>query len=162
MIATFLTNAILTGLVSSLIAAFITWFFSYLYNKKWYRERYGKLTDTYKGYGYKEDSPEWELEDKPQSEATVTYIGKNTLNIVVTSLNKHNRYIWTGTIYMESENHGSISWNYIKWGGKSFGEKYHKYGYKKVTLIEVENNIYFYLSPEQGDGFKKAVFIKNR
>lgn len=108
-----LSNALLIGLISSLIATLITLLASYLYNKWKDKKRYGKLRGIYSEYGYKEGTSEWELKDKPQSNATITYLQKNTLDIEVKSLNKHYRYIWKGQIFMDSEIHGSISWRYI-------------------------------------------------
>lgn len=155
------TEAVFIGIISSLTAAFITWGISFLYNKWWYWNKFKVLIGNYKGYGYKEDTNEWLLKDEPQSNATIDRVRKNIFEIKVTSRNKNNRYIWKGTIYMDSENQGSISWRYIKWGGTEYGNNKHKFGYKKITLIADDENIYFYLSPEPNDGFEKAVFLKS-
>ncbi|MEL7834269.1 hypothetical protein [Fodinibius sp. Rm-B-1B1-1] len=156
-----LTEAVLIGIISSLTAAFITWGISILYKKLRDWLKFKDLAGTYDGYGYQEDTNEWSLKDEPQSKATINRIRKNILEIQVMSINKNGRYIWKGTIFMDSENQGSISWRYIKWGGVEYGNKRHKFGYKKITIVEDDENIYFYLSPEPNDGFDKAVFIKN-
>lgn len=150
--------AISIGVSSSILAAILTYIATYFYNKHWYNNKYGRLAGNYKAYGYKKNTSEWELKEKPQGEAIITYIRKNILEIEVGSY-KNNRYKWKGTIYMDSENHGSISWRYIKWKGEKYGCMNHKFGFKRVILVEDEHKKYFYLSPELGDGFDKVIYM---
>jgi hypothetical protein len=129
------------GVSSSIIAAILTYIATYFYNKRWYKSKYGKLAGNYKGYGY-EDLTDWKVKEEQQSKATIIYKKENILEIEVANIHKNDRYKWKGTIYMISENHGSVSWKYEKWGGEKFGEKKHRYGFKRLIVAEDENKIY--------------------
>ncbi len=160
-----LINGLFLGIFASLIASLIVIFFINSKNKKTKKKKFGKAIGKYKGYGYSISNPDLILKDKPQSEATITYIKENILEIELTEFPYKGMYKWKGIITMELEYYGSLAWNYELYEGKELKNNKHKFGFKRLIIREDENYVYIYLADENlvgGEVYSKEILIKEK
>jgi len=97
------------------------------------RKRFSKAGGTYKGYAVKE--PDFrEIEEKPRSEAEITYREKNILDVKVTYTNKRT---WKGTMVLDNEHYGTIGWRYVRMHPGQV-----EFGFKRCVLEPDGNRIF--------------------
>ena len=94
------------------------------------RKKFSKAEGTYKGYAVK-GSDFRAMEEKPQSEAKITYKGQNRLEIKVTYTNHR---IWKGVLVLENEHYGTIGWRYVRMEPNRL-----EFGFKRC-IIEPDGN----------------------
>jgi hypothetical protein len=155
-----LYNGLLLGIIASVIAAFIVLYVENYRRKKDLRQKYGKAAGNYLGYGFEISGARWTLKEKPQSEATITYIKDNILNIELTEYPFKGQYKWTGIITMDLETYGTVAWNYEIIDGQSVGGKKHEFGFKRIMIKNIGNKIYIYLVDEDRERYGKEILVK--
>lgn len=165
-------SGIFLGLVSSLMASGLT----YLIVRASWKRRFGKANGDYKGRPFKKQQGEycgkilekatWELEDEPVDDVKIRYKRDNILSIKVTSLKDKNeetgQYLaWSGEITMETENFGSVVWEY-----ENLPKGQHRFGFKRCIVRETDEapvgKVYVYLIGEEIEGYGKEVLSRNK
>src|SRR6266568_1446466 len=131
-----LWNGLLLGTLASILATVLVLWFEWYRRKKNLKKKYGKIAGKYLGYGFEHSNEQWpQLNDQPQSEATIEYIRENVLHIELTGPPGQEQFKWTGMIEMDLETYGTVAWMYDVIGGKPAvdGNK-HEFGVKKLMV----------------------------
>ena len=121
--------------------------------------KYNSLAGKYLGYAYKNEddigSPDYYiLKDKPQSIATLKYIGNMdfTIKIGISDHPSSADLTWTGDFKLTSENMASIAWWYTNKNME------HSVGYKKAVI----KGDMIVLFSEDNSIHRREVFIKDK
>lgn len=139
-------DPIISGLLSSFLAAIFIYIWENFRQKNKSQKKFGKAHGEYKGFGYIAPTKTLCIKPEPQTQAKVTYLKENLLKIEVTEFPNKKEYRWTGIISMELENYGTISWKYELYNGEILDENKHKFGLKKIIINEDDKNIYLYVA----------------
>src|SRR5690606_24720169 len=137
-------NGLVLGIFSSIFASIIiSSYIVYRENRK-YRKMYSRWNGIFYGYAI-EDEKERIVSTSPASEATMKYVGKNKIEFRLTDLNSTGRNIWSGVIFMDTENSGTMTWRYEKHLNEELGKTKHLFGIKKVFTSEVSGEWFMFL-----------------
>lgn len=160
-----LINGIVFGLGTSFLASYITFLFVKGFEKSKNKKRYGKLTGTYTGF-VMTDSAKRIVSETPSSKASIKHEKDNLLSIHVTDFSGSNHNLWEGTIYMESESKGHMTWYYKKHEDLVLSENKHLFGFKRVITRVVNESLFVYVLEEKlsegSENFPNEVFIKTK
>ena len=112
------------------------------------------------------DSAKRIVSETASSKATIQYEKENLLSIHVTDYNGSKHNIWEGTIYMESESKGHMTWHYKKHLDVVLNETRHMFGFKRVITRIVNESLFVYVLEEKlsegSENFPNEVFIKTK
>ena len=148
------------GVIASISATLIYWYFSDRRRKTLLKKKFGKAEGNYLGFGYSKEAPNQKL-GRQQSIATIKYLKDNMLSFKLNGRNDPIQYQWKGIITMELENYGSMSWKYTIFDGVDCNESNtHIFGFKKVMINDNGNNFYIYLVDATQEGYEKEVLKK--
>ena len=111
---------------------------------------------SYTGYGHVQTGIRIAL-DKPISEATLRYLGENSLSIELAELPSGGSR-WVGQISMQSEQNGEITWHYVSLHGTPVDPNQHLFGFKRLMYLERSLGKVVYLIGEEGYG--KEILIQ--
>lgn len=97
--------------------------------------KFAKLAGTYDGYAYKDEESVgakefYEIEEKPQSEATIEYQGGVDFKITVQHPKELKKSKWVGDFKLTSSNMAQIAWWYVK------GRPKYLIGHKRAVILD--------------------------
>lgn len=125
--------------------AFITWGLTRFYVKWKLMKKYGRCAAKYKGFSLKDGK----LDSQPSSEAEVTYLHDNLLKLRLS--HDGGSFVWEGTLTMETEDNGTVVWQYVVPAGNC------QFGFKRCIWNGKDR---LYLVGEKLEGYGHEVLIR--
>jgi hypothetical protein len=133
--------ALCSGILTSLVATRI----ERKSKKRELREKYGRCAGKYEGFCFEDGK----LKSKPDSDAVVTYDRDNILKLRLT---EKAGSVWEGILTMETEDNGTVVWQYVAPEGRC------EFGFKRCIWNGKDR---IFLVGEKLDGFGQEVLIKH-
>ena len=132
------------GFGSSLAATLFVWAFCEAKKNRALRAKYGRCVGKYEGFCYEDGKQK----SHPESDAVVTYLRDNVLKLRLT---EKAGPVWEGILTMETEDNGTVVFQYVAPEGK------YEFGFKRCIWNGKDK---LYLVGERLGGYHYEVLIK--
>lgn|SRR5690606_17130144 len=142
--------------ISSILSTIIIICITRLYTKYKNKRIYGKIEGKYKGYDIGKDN----YISEQVTSGIVKHIKNNICQLIVRQFPDSNEYVWIGIITFETENTGTITWKYTRFGNEDMDKKV-SIGIKRIIVDKDKNKYDLYIIEDNIDNqnrFSKQVF----